>query len=156
MDFNDVVHRALALVTSQLTSHGIRTEVRLAPSSPAILGNPLHIEQIVINLIHNAMNALDGISRRDKLIHIETSRENDTVKLVVADNGTGLPDGVGEQLFDPFFSTRKNGEGTGLGLAIVKRFVEEHKGQIQYADNPSGGATFTISFPDCAEKAAQE
>jgi C4-dicarboxylate-specific signal transduction histidine kinase len=144
---NDVVMQALSLTTRQLNSHGIKTITKLSEPPPYITGNPLHIEQIVINLIHNAMNSLDCVSRNDKMLIVETLREDDSVQIVVTDNGIGLPEGIGGRLFDPFYSTRHPGEGMGLGLALVKRFVEEHKGFIKFGNNPSGGATFSIHFP---------
>jgi PAS domain S-box-containing protein len=147
-DLNDITARALSLIMSQLSVHGIKTVIQLCEPAPLIIGNPIHVEQIVINLVTNAMNSLDNISDKDKSIVIKTARADDTwAKLMVIDNGIGLPEGIGERLFDPFYSTRKPGEGTGLGLSIVKQFVDEHKGSIEFENNPSGGAIFSIRFP---------
>lgn len=146
-NMNEVVIRALSLIMQQLSSHGIKTVTELCQQAPFINGNPIHIEQIVINLVTNAMHALDDVSRKDKTILVKTLTEDDSVKLMVIDNGTGIPPGIDDRLFDPFYSSRKPGEGTGLGLAIVKRFVEEYQGSITYDNNPSGGAIFSLRFP---------
>jgi PAS domain S-box-containing protein len=146
-DLNKVVTIALSLVMSRLSGHGIKTVTKLCEPAPVIAGNPIHVEQIVINLINNAINALDNVSKKGKAILVKTVLEDTSVKLMVIDNGTGIPVEIGDRIFDPFYSTRKPGEGMGLGLSIVKQFVEEQKGTIEFENNPSGGAIFTMCFP---------
>jgi PAS domain S-box-containing protein len=146
-NMNDVVVKALSLIMQQLSAHGIKTLTELCNEAPFIKGNPIHIEQIVINLVTNSMHALDEVSGKDKTIVVKTLMEDHSVKLMVIDNGMGIPPGVDDRLFDPFYSSRKPAEGTGLGLAIVKRFVEEYRGSITHYNNPSGGAIFSLQFP---------
>jgi len=151
VDLNEAVKNTLALLNRQLHSHGIEPEILLYEPSVPVLGNILHLEQIVINLVVNAMNTLDRIERKIKKIRIVTRRKGDKAVLKVIDNGTGIPKGIRDRIFDPFFSTKKHGEGMGLGLAIVKRFVDEHGGVITVRNNPRYGVTFTVEFPVSGE-----
>jgi PAS domain S-box-containing protein len=146
-NLNDVVASALSILTRQLSSHGIKVETHLSESPPILIGDRIHLEQTIINLMNNSMKALDEVSKKEKTITVTTALEDTTVQLVVSDNGTGFPDGIPGKLFDEFYTTRKPGEGMGLGLVIVKRFVEEHNGAITCANNPLGGAIFTMNFP---------
>ena len=147
VDLNTIVERALSLLNRQLHSHRIKPVVKLSGDELIIMGNPIHLEQILINLLVNSMYALDHIERRDKYIMIETRENTGKAILSVADNGIGLPPEAGNKIYDPFYSTRKPGEGTGLGLAITKRFVEAHHGDIRAGANKPNGAVFTIRFP---------
>jgi len=117
---NETIEKALSLLDRQLFFHGVRVVAELDESNASLLGHPLHVEQIVINLVVNAMHA---------------------------DNGPGLAE-TSEKIFDPFYSTKKSEQGMGLGLSIVKYFVDEHDGSIEVANNESGGATISVTFPE--------
>jgi C4-dicarboxylate-specific signal transduction histidine kinase len=119
----------------------------LAPQQIVVKANKLQIEQIVLNLVTNAIHALQRKSTAKKEILIKTTLSDSQSVLIVSDNGIGLPTTKPEELFNPFFATRKSGEGMGLGLAIVKMFVDRYKGEIEVTTNDQGGATFTIRFP---------
>ena len=147
LDLNKVVVNSLSLVERQLQTHGIELKKALCDSALLIEGNYLHLEQIVINLVVNAMNSLDSVKRKDKKIEVKTRRKNSNALLEVKDNGIGLPVKNRDKIFDPFFSTKKPGEGMGLGLAIVKNFVKEHKGKVTTRNNKTGGSSFSIRFP---------
>ena len=150
INLNETVVSALSLIDHQLHAHEIESELILCGGELPIRGNPVHLEQIVINLVVNSIHALDElVDRDDKKITIRTRRANNNAYLQIYDNGIGLPKEAGNDIFDPFYTTRKPGEGTGLGLAIVKRFVEEHNGAIEVENNENGGATFRIKFPIC-------
>jgi len=146
-DLNQVVAGAFSLLEQQLYSHGIECELALETHSLPVRGNPIHPEQIVINLVMNAMQALDDTEREDKKIRVSTAQVGNTAVLEIKDNGTGFAEGDEERLFDPFYSTKKPGEGTGLGLAIVKKCVEDLSGAIEARKNELGGATFTVKIP---------
>jgi len=147
LDINQAVKNALSLTRQQLHSHGIQ-EVMNLPVKPLIVkGNMVHLEQIIVNLVVNAVHALDEKKTKYKRIEITTYVENKNAILIIRDNGPGLPTEDRNSLFDPFYSTNNNGEGMGLGLAIVKRYIDRHGGRIK-AENPTGGgARFTIRFP---------
>ncbi|MCE5271653.1 GHKL domain-containing protein [bacterium] len=151
IDLNRVVRNANSLVNCQLNSHGVEQEIVLSRDPLVIEGSPIQLENVVINLVVNAMQSIDAAGRAEKKLRISTWRENSTLLLQVEDNGLGLPDVAVETLFEPFFTTKRPNEGTGLGLAIVKRFVERHDGTITVRNNPGGGATFTIRFPAAAD-----
>ncbi|MCP4726231.1 MAG: GHKL domain-containing protein, partial [bacterium] len=145
-DLNAAVENAVSLINRQLSSHGIELDLNLQTEQLPLKGNIVHVEQIIINLTVNAMQSLDKIERSDKRIRITTVQNNSRAVLTVQDNGSGLPEGIGRQIFDPFYTGKKPGEGMGLGLAIVKRFVEEHRGEISAENAKDEGAVFTVIF----------
>ena len=147
VDVNDAIKSALTLTNRKALSHSIRIKLDLSPQPLIIHANKLQIEQIVINLIINAIQSLDQKSLSQKEIVISTSSSDKISILKVQDNGIGLPAVKSEDLFNPFFSTKKPGEGMGLGLAIVKMFVDRFNGEIEAENNVEGGATFSIHFP---------
>ncbi|MFV0423925.1 PAS domain-containing sensor histidine kinase [Oleidesulfovibrio sp.] len=142
----DAINSALGLVGAQLQSHNIFLKLDFGADVPIIFGNAVQLEQVVINLVINAMHALDSIDILDKTIHIRTSAaESGMARLEVEDNGPGLQ-GLEERIFDPFFTTKEAGSGMGLGLSIVHAFVETWGGSVQAEDlpPPKQGARFAI------------
>lgn len=105
--------------------------------------SPSSINQVFLNLISNAAQATDD----DGEIKIITSQQDHNVKIEIIDNGTGMPPDVLDQIFQPFFTTKKVGEGTGLGLSIVQRIVREHGGEIKVQSRVGLGTKFTILLP---------
>ncbi|MCE5270145.1 hypothetical protein LLH00_02555 [bacterium] len=146
LEVNAAVRSALSLIDRQLTNHGVRLAVDLHGPSLFVRGNRVHLEQIVLNLVLNAMHALDESGKTDKRIEVSLLREGTLACLEVRDNGTGIPEGDGDKIFDPFYSTKKPGEGMGLGLAIVRRFVQGLGGSVSFWNNYLGGATFRIEL----------
>lgn len=146
IDLNNAVSNGLNLIERQVENHGIILNKELAHGSIDIFGNETQLEQVVINLIVNAVNALDLVDRRQKKISITTYKTMESGILKIKDNGTGINKEEGENIFDPFFSTKQKTEGTGLGLAIVKTFVDQMKGNIKFENNPDIGVTFIVSF----------
>jgi two-component system nitrogen regulation sensor histidine kinase NtrY len=147
-----------ALIADALTLYqgllrGIRIDRRLAPSLPPVRIDPEQIRRVLINLVDNAIEALGGAAadgRREGgrgVIVIETQHDpsNGIVRLTVADDGPGLPEGDRDKLFMPYYSTKRRG--SGLGLAIVRRIVVEHGGNIEVTDNAPRGTRFTIELP---------
>ena len=147
VDLNEAIKSALTLTNRKALSHSIRIKLDLSPDKLIIKAHKLQIEQIVINLIINAIQSLDQKSSSQKEILISTSLSDKMSVLKVQDNGIGLPAVESDELFNPFFSTKKPGEGMGLGLAIVKMFVDRFNGEIEALTNKEGGATFIIHFP---------
>lgn len=149
VNINRAVKNALSLIGQQLHAHGIVEQVRSNADPLNVEGNMVHFEQIIANLVVNALHALEEKNKRDKKIEIVTSRDDKKkcAVLIITDNGPGLPTEDPEKLFDPFFSTNNSGEGMGLGLAIVKRYIDRYNGTISARNNEDAGATFTITFP---------
>jgi two-component system, NtrC family, nitrogen regulation sensor histidine kinase NtrY len=151
-DLNALLTDSLSLYRGLLD--GIRIEPRLAPDLPLVAIDPEQFRRVVINLIDNAIEAVHGAresgqdtSDGEGLITIDTAddRANEVVRVVVSDNGPGLPPGDRSQLFMPYYSTK--GRGSGLGLAIVRRIIVEHGGSIVAGDNAPRGTRFTIELP---------
>lgn len=147
VDINKAVKNALSLTRQQIHAHGIQERVNLDTEPVMVEGNMVHFEQIIVNLLVNAIYALDEKDRGDKEIKITTRREEQGVELTIEDNGPGLPTEDPGKLFDPFFSTRSSGKGMGLGLAIVKRYIDRYDGTIDARNNAKTGTVITIRFP---------
>jgi PAS domain S-box-containing protein len=147
VDLNEPVRQAAHMTDQKLHAHAIAFDLKLAANPLPVYADPLQLEQIAINLLTNAANALDRIKQHDKKIVLRTFAENGEAVLEVSDNGPGLPAIDPDKLFDPFFSTGKEKGGTGLGLAIVKMFVDKFHGTVSAENNSSSGATFRIRLP---------
>ncbi|OQW96041.1 MAG: hypothetical protein BWK79_00225 [Beggiatoa sp. IS2] len=111
---------------------------------PKVQCSPSHINQVFLNVITNAAQAIEGHNGK---IVIKTSFSDKLVKIVIQDNGKGIPADVLPKIFDPFFTTKPIGEGTGLGLSICYQIIQQHNGQIDVTSEPGKGTTFTISLP---------
>jgi C4-dicarboxylate-specific signal transduction histidine kinase len=140
-----VINRALSLVQQQLRLHEIEVTVDLGPEEPVVLGNPIQLEQVFINLLTNARDAVLDSPR--KAIRISASVRATTVEIAFADTGHGIPPGLERRIFDPFFTTKEVGKGTGLGLSITYGIVKEHGGTIALESTPGEGAAFLIHLP---------
>jgi PAS domain S-box-containing protein len=144
VDLNHVVEETLLLAERQMVKQGITVETRLAPDLPPILGDANTLQQVLLNLITNAWDAVE----RDGRVTIETSiaaTAPDVVRLVVADSGRGIEPEILPRIFDPFFSTKATG--TGLGLSITDGIVREHGGTIDVESSPGKGTRFVLTFP---------
>jgi CheY-like chemotaxis protein len=111
------------------------------------------VQQVVLNLITNAEQAMMDVERERHRLTIRTRTQSDVIRIDVEDTGTGIPHGVMHQIFNPFFTTKPTGKGTGLGLSISLGIVSEHGGRI-WAENTGAGARFTIELPrvDCGDR----
>jgi len=124
-------------------------ETRLdVPEGLMAIGHPGHIHQVLMNLVQNAVDAMDGQSPRRIEI---TGRGGDEVVLTLRDTGPGIAPEIASRIFDPFFTTKPVGKGTGLGLSISYRIVEEHGGRLEAANHPEGGAVMTLRLPAARE-----
>ena len=115
-----------------------------------IPGNRVQIEQLIINLVLNSADAISNL--KDGKIGIRIESDESECRLIVEDNGPGIPEDVVDRIFDPFFTTKGHGEGTGLGLSIVHGIVKSHGGKIQVISNPGKGTKFVVSFPKVEDK----
>jgi C4-dicarboxylate-specific signal transduction histidine kinase len=156
IDVDEVIVRALSLMQEQLRLRAIDVDLDLCPDELVVQGNPIQLEQVFINLLTNARDALDEVPEERKKIRIVSSLEGDRIRIVFADTGPGIPAEIAKRVFDPFFTTKEVGTGTGLGLSITYSIVKEHGGEIAFSPTPGGGATFTVEVPVYGEDTARE
>jgi PAS domain S-box-containing protein len=147
VDLNDVVRAAVDLLGYGLRSHGIRVQQTLAPDLMPINADPDQLHQVIINLLINAQQALEGWGgERVVTITTRAGAARDTVCLTVCDTGPGIPEDVRRRIFEPFFTTKAQNEGTGVGLSFSQGMVESHQGSLQLIDSATG-ATFRVELP---------
>lgn len=149
---NDAVELALALVGKQLADHGVRIQKELQDKLPAVMADITGLAEVMVNLLINAMQALDSNEQNEKLITVKTDFAG-AVRLVVTDNGPGIDLAIGQKVFESFVSTKADGDNLGLGLAIVHTLVTSFGGSVNAENNETGGACFTVILPAIAEAA---
>jgi C4-dicarboxylate-specific signal transduction histidine kinase len=140
-----ILHQALSLLHEQLRLRSIDVALDLGDADARVLGNAIQLEQVFLNLLTNARDALATAER--KLIRITSRVEGQTIRIVFKDTGTGIPAGLERRVFDPFFTTKEVGAGTGLGLSITYGIVRDHGGTIAVDSVPGEGAAFRIELP---------
>ena len=145
ISLRQVIESALSLMQEQLRLREIKVMVDLGSEDPVVVGNPIQLEQIFINLLTNARDAVADSPH--KAIRISGSVGSASVEIAFADTGKGIPAGLERRIFDPFFTTKQVGKGTGLGLSITYGIVKEHGGTISVLSPPGEGATFLIQLP---------
>ncbi len=161
VSLNQIVQQAMELQRFSLAAEKIRVEVDLDPDLPPVHGDPGQLQQVLMNLVRNAQQALElqGRGLAAQAGGIIRVRTKETAKrrilLEVEDNGPGIPPANLERIFDPFFTTKPAGVGTGLGLAIVLSIIREHGGQVHVISPPRGGAVFQIELPAEAREAQE-
>ena len=141
---NQIVVRAISLMREQLRLRQIEVDLQFPPEDVIVIGNAIQLEQVFINLLTNARDAMANTSR--KVITITCAQVEQGVDIRVNDSGPGIPPGLEQRIFDPFFTTKEVGAGTGLGLSITYGIIKEHHGTITVENRPDGGASFLIQF----------
>jgi signal transduction histidine kinase len=144
VEVNTIIDAATRLVHNEVHKHA-DIQLDLAPDLPVFTGNVQKIEQVLINLVINAAQAIPK-DRRGKIL-VTTRLDDSNIIISVRDNGKGMSERTIKQIFDPFFTTRRAKGGTGLGLPIVHRIVEEHNGMISVNSKVDVGTTFTLTIP---------
>lgn len=151
---NDVIDQSLTLMREQLKLRSIEVILDLDPSNPIVMANPIRLEQVFMNLLTNARDALTESSK--KTIRISSRVGSGSVVLSFEDTGPGVPPVLEQRVFDPFFTTKEVGAGTGLGLSITYGIVKDHEGSIRLDNRPGEGATFVIELPVASGESASE
>jgi len=154
VDINRVVDSALTLLDSTIKKATDRFSVTYDDRIPLVRGNAQQIEQVVVNIVINACQALEN---RNQGIFVSTAFDSDGnhVVLKVQDEGRGIPEGIQKNIFDPFFTTRRDTDGTGLGLSITTNIVRTHQGKITVDSVAGKGSLFTISLPVATDSLAK-
>jgi PAS domain S-box-containing protein len=149
---NSILRQTLKLRSYDLSNHGVELIEKYDQDLPAIIGDAHQLQQVFLNVINNAYDAVLEMRRSGK-IEIHTSRRADQVEVAFRDNGPGISQI--DRIFDPFFTTKEVGKGTGLGLSICYGIIRAHRGEIVASNNADGqGSTFVVRLP-IAEKAAE-
>jgi two-component system sensor kinase FixL len=142
-DVNRVVEEAMGLATVGAAEADIRVRSKLAHNLPDVMMDKIQVQQVVLNLVRNAIDAMQTSPVRDLLV--ATVLEENMVSVIVSDTGPGLDKDVAERLFQPFVSTKENG--MGIGLSVCRSIIEAHGGRIYAKPNPEGGVTFRFDLP---------
>lgn len=153
---NEIVQRTIELQRFSLAAERIRLELQLAPELPQVVGDAGQLQQVLMNLLGNARQAIES-QGHGGTIRVHTRRtEDNRVRLEVSDSGPGIPEGILARIFDPFFTTKPAGVGTGLGLSIVLSLVREHGGQVHVLSPRGSGAEFIVELPAAGYRDLQE
>lgn len=144
-DLNSVIDDALGLIDAQARRRGVRVQAELAADLPEVCADRVMIEQVVVNLLRNAIDAMRDTPPGARLLGVASTNGNAGVTVSVADRGSGISAEVAERLYAPFFSTKE--EGMGMGLNICRSIIELHKGRLWFEPNPAGGTMFRFTLP---------
>jgi two-component system NtrC family sensor kinase len=149
---NTILKQTMKLRAYDLENHGVELTEKYAVELPMVIGDPHQLQQVFLNILNNAYDAVQEIRRTGK-IEVQTLHRGDKIEIIFRDNGPGISQI--DRIFDPFFTTKEVGKGTGLGLSICYGIIQAHRGEIIAKNNPDGdGSTFIVRLP-IAEKAAE-
>ncbi|MCL2636492.1 MAG: MASE1 domain-containing protein [Betaproteobacteria bacterium] len=146
IDVNEVVLGGLRILRSELNDHGVKANVELASDLPQVLGDRGQLQEVIINLVHNAVEAMDAVKEGDRVLNLKTRHDGDGAIIVaVEDSGPGIDPEFFDNIFDAFVTTKP--QGTGLGLAICRTIIDGHGGRLSAASVGKGGARFQLELP---------
>ena len=144
LDLNDVAREAIEFLSTLAVARKVELVSGITPDALPILGDRIQLQQVILNLVVNGIDAMKDTPNEDRVISIRTSRVEKFAELSVSDCGPGIPEDKIKEIFEPFFTSKA--EGMGMGLSIARTIVEAHNGRI-WAENEPGGATFRIKLP---------
>jgi C4-dicarboxylate-specific signal transduction histidine kinase len=153
VNINDPIRDVFKILGHQLKVHEIEVALDLDPELPPILADHNRLEQVFVNLVSNAIDAMDEKTAqpetedKTKRLSIRSYSKNGRVAAEVKDTGIGMPEHVKNKLFEPFFTTKKTGKGTGLGTSISYGIIKDYDGHIEVESVPGKGTTFRLTFP---------
>jgi PAS domain S-box-containing protein len=145
VDVNDLVREVARLVDAEASAHAVRVQLDLAPQLPQVCVDAIEIEQVILNVVRNGLEAVCGVERNQRELLLRTSMADDAVEIAVSDNGEGLSADITEKMFEPFFTTKPGS--LGMGLSINRSIVEAHGGRLWATPNASRGTTFRFTLP---------
>jgi len=145
LDINDVVREVIALVQRELMSHRVSLRTDLAPALPMILGDRVQLQQVIINLVMNGIEAMQSVTNRPRELVIRSLDETQQLLVSVTDRGVGISTEIADRLFNAFFTTKSSG--MGMGLSICRSIIEAHGGRMSAANNVGPGARFQFTLP---------
>jgi signal transduction histidine kinase len=146
LSINDVVTHVAHLIQPDAAAHSCRLKISLADKLPAVDGDAIQIQQVLVNLIGNAFDSMRETALENRNVEVSTKRNGDqTIVLSVRDHGVGIDEGVRSRIFEQFFTTKE--DGLGMGLAIVRSIIQAHEGSIVAENALGGGACFSVTLP---------
>jgi two-component system sensor histidine kinase TtrS len=145
VDLNKAITEALELFASEVSKHLINIELQLADRLPPVCAELIQVEQVILNLLRNAAEAMQAIDNNTRQIRITSEYQDNVIRISISDNGPGMTDDVAKYLFDPFFTTKT--EGLGLGLSISHSIMEAQRGRLELIEHGNQGVTFTLTWP---------
>jgi C4-dicarboxylate-specific signal transduction histidine kinase/ABC-type uncharacterized transport system substrate-binding protein len=145
LDLNELVAETLDLVRTELLTRHVAIVTELEPSLPAVDGGRVQLQQVLLNLILNAADAMGDIDAAARTVTVRTESQGLNVRLCVVDRGSGIASADLGKVFDPFWTTKVGG--TGIGLAICQSIIRAHQGTLTVSNNPEGGSTFCVRWP---------
>ncbi|MFL5237616.1 MAG: PAS domain S-box protein [Rhizomicrobium sp.] len=155
LDLNDVIHSVMPLLQSEMLRHRAALRLRLGSSLPVVLGDRVQLQQVILNLVMNGIEAMSSVHDRKRDLVVRSERvDEDWALVAVEDAGPGLEGEDSDRLFDAFFTTKP--EGTGIGLSISRSIIEGHCGRLWASRNPHHGATFQFKLPAMASQMAND
>ena len=149
LDMDEVVAETVAIVRPDARLRGVSLETSLASGVRPVLGDRVHLQQVLLNLLMNAMDAVADMPPERRRVRVSTDMTDSAVRLAVTDTGTGIQAVQIAKIFEPFYTTKGDGRGMGMGLAIARSIVEAHEGQMAAENTGDGGATVWFSVPTC-------
>ena len=150
VDINQIIREMVALMRGEATRYSISVQTELATDLPQFVGDRVQLQQVMMNLIMNSIDAMKDVDGTRELTINSRSADSEQVMVSVSDNGVGLPSQQADQIFNAFFSTKAHG--TGMGLRISRSIVESHGGRLWAADNSPRGASFHLTLPTKVEE----
>ncbi len=154
VDLNELARELVELRRFDLLVAKTELALELAPDLPLVSADPDQIHQLIVNLMNNALQAMVDLAQPGRL-RVKTVRVGDVARMMVEDNGPGVPVSLLHKIFEPFFTTKEVGSGTGLGLSIAHSLMTEHGGRIFYETSSLGGAAFVLEFPLASRNGAR-
>ena len=146
-DLNHLLQEVIGFVQSEIRLREIKISLELDPTLPSAPLDRIQIQQVLLNLLRNAIEALENVppTARRILLRTQSPPKSGYIRFVISDSGPGVPENILPQIFDPFCTSKSTG--TGLGLAISRTIAEAHHGKLNYEHAPGGGAQFVLSLP---------
>jgi len=145
MDLNEVAREVTALSSTEIQKNGVTLRQEFADGLPAAVGDRIQLQQVILNLLRNAAEAMNTIDEHPKELLVKTERDGENVRLSVKDSGVGLTSEAADKIFQAFYTTKT--DGMGIGLSISRSIIEAHRGRLWATPNDGPGSTFSFSIP---------
>ena len=145
LDLNDLARETVEFLSTLAIGRKVELRSVITPDALPILGDRIQLQQVILNLVVNGIDAMKETPSENRIISIRTSRVEEFAELSVSDRGPGIPEDKLKQVFEPFFTTKA--EGMGMGLSIARTIIEAHDGLIRAKNRDGGGASFRIRLP---------